>query len=94
MIVFGLTEENIYNLDCKITALLGNIEEESQFETLRDGMASADRSRPVKVSLRNWETVHRLLKKVKKLKTTNTYKRVYILPNRPLEEREKHRLLV
>ena len=93
MIVFGLTEKNTDDLDCKITALLGKIEK-PQFEALRDGMVSADWSRPVKVSLRNWETVHRLLKKVKKLKTTNTYKRVYILPNRPLEEREKHRLLV
>ena len=94
VIIFGMTEENSEDLDCKITALFGEIEEKPSFEAARVGMISSDRIRPVKVFLRNSETVNRLLFKTKKLKTTARYRRVYIAPDRSPEEREKHRQLV
>ena len=89
-----MTEKNSEDLDGQIAALLGEIEEKPTFEAARVGMVSSDRIRPVKVSLRNSETVHRLLFKAKRLRTTTTYRRVYIAPDRSPEEREKHRQLV
>ena len=61
VIVFGMTEKNSEDLDGQIAALFGELEEKPTFEAARVGMVSSDRIRPVKVSLRNSETVHRLL---------------------------------
>ena len=94
VIVFGLAEEKSEDLDCKVTTLFEEIEEKPSFEAARIGIVSANKSRPVKVSFRNCETVHRLLIKAKKLKTSTNHKKVYIAPDRSPEEREKHRELV
>ena len=92
VMVFGLSEEKTEDLDCKITALFGESEEKPglrQLELELIPLTRAGQSQSLS------ETVHRLLiNKAKKLKTTTTYKRVYISPDRSPEEREKHRLLV
>ena len=94
VVVFGLSEEKSEDLDGKIVELFEEIEEKPSFEAARIGMVSTDKNRPVKVSLRNCETVHRLLAKAKKLKAIAAYRNVYISPDRSPEEREKHRELV
>ena len=94
VVVFGLSEEKSEDLDGKIVELFEEIEEKPSFEAARIGMVSTEKNRPVKVSLRNCETVHRLLAKAKKLKATAAYRNVYISPDRSPEEREKHRELV
>ena len=81
-------------MDRKIVELFSEIEEKPSFEAARIWMVSTDKKRPVKVSLRNCETVNRLLAKAKKLKVTAAYQNVYISPDRSPEEREKHRELV
>ena len=73
VVVFGLSEEKSEDLDRKIVELFSEIEEKPSFEAARIGMVSTDKKRPVKVSLRNCETVNRLLAKAKKLKVTAAY---------------------
>ena len=94
VVVFGISEEKSEYLDRKIVELFSEIEEKPSFEAARIGMVSTDKKRPVKVSLRNCETVHRLLAKAKKLKAAAAYRNVYISPDRSPEERDKHRKLV
>ena len=55
---------------------------------------SEERSRPVKVSLRNSETVHQILLKAKNLRKSTAHRKVYVAPDRSPEERAKHRKLV
>ena len=91
IIVFGLAEEKSEALDCKLTELFEEIEEKPSFEAARVGLVSADKCRPVRVSFRNYDTVHRFLLKAKNLKSTTAYKKVYIAPDRTPMERAKHR---
>jgi hypothetical protein len=94
VVVFGLSEETSEDLDGKIATLFGEIEEKPSFHAIRIGKESEERTRPVKVSLRNSETVFQLLGKAKHLRTTEAYRKVYISPDRSPEERIKHRELV
>ena len=94
MVVFGLTEELSEDLDNKISSLFSDIEEKPSFEAVRIGEQSEDTNRPVKVCLRNSETVHKILQKAKNLRKSATYRTVYVQPDRSPEERAKHRTLV
>jgi len=94
VVIFGLSEETSENLDDKITDLFGEIEEKPSFEAVRVGAVSDEKSRPVKVYLRNSDIAHGILVKAKQLKETAAYKKVYIAPDRSPEERIKHRKLV
>ena len=94
VVIFGLAEEASENLDGKITALFNDVQEKPSFDAVRIGELSEERSRPVKVSLRNAETVHQILLKAKNLRNSTAHRRVYIAPDRSPEERAKHRELV
>ena len=88
LVVFGLTEEKSEDLDSKISSVFDDIEEKPSFEALRIGEQSEERNRPVKVCLRNSETVHRILQKAKNLRKSATHRKVYVQPDRSPEERE------
>ena len=94
IVVFGLSEETSEDLNSKITNMFDDIEEKPSFEALRIGEQSEEKNRPVKICLRNSETVHRILQKAKNLRTTATHRTVYVQPDRSPEERAKHRELV
>ena len=94
IVVFGLTDEATEDLDSKISSLFSDIEEKPSFEAVRIGEQLEETNRPVKISLRNSETVHRILQKAKNLRKTATHKTVYVQPDRSPEERAKHRELV
>ena len=94
VVVFGLSEEASEELDSKISSLFDDIEEKPSFEAVRIGEQSEERNRPVKVCLRNSETVHRILQKAKNLRKSATHRTVYVQPDRSPEERAKHRNLV
>ena len=94
IVVFGLTEETSEDLDNKITNLFNDVEEKPSFEAVRIGEQSEEKNRPVKICLRNSETVHRILQKAKNLRNTATHRTVYVQPDRSPEERAKHRELV
>ena len=94
VVVFGLADDASEDLDGKISGLFDDIEVKPSFEAVRIGEQSEDTNRPVKIRLRNSETVHRILQKAKNLRKTATHKTVYIQPDRSPEERAKHRELV
>ena len=94
VVVFGLTEEASEDLDSKILSLFSDLEEKPSFEAVRIGEQSEERNRPVKVCLRNSETVHKILQKAKNLRKSATHRAVYVQPDRSPEERAKHRELV
>ena len=96
IVVFGLPDADnaSEDLDSKISNLFNDIEEKPSFEAVRIGEFSEESKRPVKIRLRNPETVHRILQKAKNLRKSATHKTVYIQPDRSPEERAKHRELV
>ena len=95
VVLFGLTEKESADLDNQITDLLYAIDEKPSFEAVRIGLHfDEEKSRPVKVSFRNAETVHRVLTKAKNLRNSVHYRKVYISPDRTPEERAKHKQLV
>ena len=63
-------------------------------EAVRIGEISEDTNRPVKISLRNSETVYQILLKAKNLRNSTAHRKVYLAPDRSPEERAKHRELV
>ena len=77
VVVFGLTDD-LEDLDSKISGLFDDIEEKPSSEAVRIGEQSEETNRPVKIRLRNSETVHRILQKAKNLRKTATHKTVYI----------------
>ena len=96
LVVFRLPDADnaSEDLDSKISNLFNDIEEKPSFEAVRIGEFSEESKRPVKIRLRNPETVHRILQKAKNLRKSATHKTVYIQPDRLPEERAKHRELV
>ena len=94
VVVFGLADEASEDLDSKIARLFDDIDEKPSFEAVRIGEQSEETNRPVKVCLRNSETVHRILQKAKNLRNSATHRTVYVQPDRSPEERAKHRELV
>ena len=94
LIIFGLAEENLEDLNGKIENIFAEFEEKPTFEASRIGKIEEEKVRPVKVTLRNSGTVLRFLGAAKKLKTSTTYSKVYLSPDRTRKEQEKHRKLV
>ena len=95
VVLFGLTEKESADLESQITDLFNEIDEKPSFEAVRIGLhTEKEKTRPVKVSLRNVETVHRILTKAKNLRNSADYRKVYISPDRTPEERAQHRQLV
>ena len=81
VVVFGLTEESSEDLDSKILSLFSDLEEKPSFEAVRIGEQSEERNRPVKVCLRNSESVHKILQKAKNLRKSATHRTVYVQPD-------------
>ena len=94
VVVFGLAEETSEDLHNKVTALFNDVDEKPNFEAVRIGEISEGKSRPVKISLRNSETVRQILLKAKNLRNSKVHRKVYVTPDRSPEERVKHRKLV
>ena len=95
IVVFGLKEEDSVHVDNQITELFSALDEKPSFQAVRIGMQSEDEKiRPVKISFRSTEIVHRILTKAKNLKDSANYRKVFISPDRTPEERTKHRQLV
>ena len=95
VVVFGLKEQDLVHVENQITELFDTLDEKPSFHAVRIGLQSKDEKvRPVKISFRNAEIVHRILTKAKDLKKSAKFQKVYISPDRGPEERIKHRQLV
>ena len=89
--IFGLGEVTGENLYSEVFATLG---EKPTFEAERFGKVNMINCRPVKVVLGNKNMVFDLLKKSKDLKNHKKMEKVFLQPDRTMEERLQHRKLV
>ena len=94
VLIFGLKETDEEKLCDKVDVIFQQIEEKPRFEAIRVGRKSADKTRPVKVSLGNSSTVHQILVNAKKLRLCEDHKTVFISPDRSPEDRAIHQRLV
>ena len=94
VLIFGLKETDEEKLCDKVDVIFQQIEEKPRFEAIRVGRKSADKTRPVKVSLGNFSTVHQILVNAKKLRLCEDHKTVFISPDRSPEDRAIHQQLV
>ena len=92
--VFGMEEGTGEDLGSKITEMFDEISEKPSFEAARVGSKFTDKIRPVKVSLHSSGTVHQILVKAKKLRSSTTHRSVYIAPDRSPDERVKQKQLI
>ena len=93
MLIFGVKETDEEKLCDKVDVIFQQIEEKPRFEAGRVGRKSADKTRPVKVSLGNCSTVHQILVKAKNLRKRQDHKTVSISPDRSPEDRAIHQRL-
>ena len=94
IMVFGMEEGTGEDLGSKITEMFDEISEKPSFEAARVGRKLTEKIRPVKVSLHSSGTVHQILVKAKKLRSSTTYRSVYIAPDRSPDERLKQKELI
>ena len=94
IMVFGVSEETGEDLNGTIGAVFEEISEKPTFEAARIGRVESGKVRPIKVSLRSSAAVHQILAKARKLKTSSSYRSVYIGPDRSPEERVKQKELL
>ena len=95
VIVFGLPEEQDESVDTKVNLLLENLEEKPQTaDCCRIGRSQPGMPRPIRFKVKSSESVYQILRKAKQLKEIEGYKRVFISPDRTVEERISRQKLV
>ena len=99
VIVYGLKEDVVDNVEGKIGDLFSELGEKPKIAARRLGKTglssnTSSRPRPVKVSFSNALTVQQILSKTGKLKNVDKYSRVFICPDRSPEEREARKCLI
>ena len=100
-IVYGLEEAEDGRTECLIdmsTILFQSTGSEQPYpdtlDAYRLGEKQEGKTRPVKVTLRNAETVRYLLRRAYKLRENDQFKNVYLTPDRSRKDRTAHSKLV
>ena len=95
MLVYGLYEDERNSDVDRVKELLQYLEEAPVLSNVeRLGRIREEGTRPVKVVLRSKETVRDILGKAARLKRSETFRAVFIAPDRTLDERVERRKLV
>ena len=95
IVVFGVPEEVNEVVESKVTELLGHLDQKPKVTRCdRIGQRKPGTARPIKFSVQNSSTVYQILRSAKKLKETESYKNIYLCPDRTIEERNNRRKLV
>ena len=95
VMVWGLEEENGEKLEKRVGNVFEKLGEKPRLTCVRVGRKVEGRpTRPVRVKLNNATAVKQILSKSRNLKTIDQFKTVFVSPDRSIEEREKHRLVV
>ena len=95
VIVFGLPEEKEENVDSKVESLLEKLDERPHTSDCRRiGQNKPGIPRPIRFKVRTSDVAYQILRKAKKLKETAGYERVFISPDRTVEERISRQKLV
>ena len=96
LMIFGLPEETGQNnVEDSVKGVMESLNEKPVISKCsRVGAAADGKVRPVVVSLNSRETLISLLRKARELKTTTAYSKVFLEPDRTLEQRvERKRTL-
>ena len=95
LIVFGVPEEQGENLDSKVKLMLHKLDEKPRVADCgRIGQSKPGVPRPIRFKVSSSETVYQILRKAKMLKDTEGFSRVFICPDRTVEERISRQKLV
>ena len=95
VIVFGVPEEQEENVDNKVKLLLEKLEEKPHTANCcRIGQSKPGISRPIRFKVQSSDSVYQILRKAKQLRDTEGYERVFISPDRTVEERISRQKLV
>ena len=97
VMIFGLAETENEQISSRVADLFGKLGENTRVSASRVGVkksGSAPSFRPVKCTLTSSTAVHQVLLKSRNLKLFDTYKSVFICPDRTPEERAARRALV
>ena len=97
VMIFGLAETENEQISNKVADLFDEIGENTRVSASRVGVkksGSTPGHRPVKCTLTSSTAVHQILLKSRQLKLLDTYKSVFICPDRTPEERAARRALV
>ena len=95
IVVFGVEEKQGESVNSVVHQILEQLEEKPQIKQCRRiGLKRTGAVRPIIFSVRSTDVVHQILKKAKRLRTTDEYKTIYISPNRTQEERAIRKQLV
>lgn len=92
IMIFGLQEETGEILEATVADVLQELGEKIPIEeSARLGSSTATKPRPVKVKFRSSTCSDQVLRKCSVLKESGKYGRVFITPDRSVEERKKRR---
>ena len=95
VIVFGLPEETEENTHSKVSEMLDKLAEKPKVsDCKRIGQSKPGTVRPIRFRVASSATVFQLLRKARGLKDLEGYQRVFISPDRTLEERVSRQKLV
>ena len=101
VMIFGLTEDKDEKLCDKVSNLFLELGEKPKIEAGRVGKKSSSSGdndkkpvRPVKVHFSNATIVHQILNKARHLRNSEHYNKVFISPDRSVEERARQKELI
>ena len=95
LLVFSLAEDDTEDLPAKVNDVFESVGEKPRIvDCLRLGNEQKGSCRPVKVTLSNSETVIKVLRQRNMLRNVDRYKTTFLAPDRTLEERATHKILV
>ena len=93
IMLFGLKEDKNETLSDKVEVFV-SVREKPRFVATRIGKKSADKTRPVKITLTSNGLVNQILYKSKRLRTVEALKSVFMSPDMSPDERARHKQLV
>jgi len=94
IMVFGLPEEENEDICENIGKVFQQLGEKPRVEASRLGKKLQSNVRPVKVMLSSATAVQHILAKSRELRQSDKYKTVFLSPDRTIEQRAEHRVLV
>ena len=92
LIVFGLPEEENETVTDRALTVFEELDEKPPISSsCRLGTAAEGKTRPIRVTLESRDSVLTLLRKARQLRSSEIYSRVYLCPDRTIEERRERR---
>ena len=94
IMIFGLPENENEDIQKCVGKIFEEIGEKPKLNAVRIGKHVQSKVRPVKVTLSSSSAAQNILSRSRMLRQSDSYKTVFLSPDRTVEERIKHRELV